>query len=35
MHTEDRDYLSAFDDDFDAIEAVSRLDTAANPYDSN
>jgi predicted nucleic acid-binding protein len=25
-------YLYAFDDDFDAAEDVSRLDTATNPY---
>jgi len=35
MHTEGLGYLYAFDDDFDAIEDVYRLDTAANPYDPN
>lgn len=32
MQTEDRDYLYAFDDDFDTVEDISRLDTAVNPY---
>ncbi|MFT4946437.1 MAG: hypothetical protein ACI8TL_000672 [Natronomonas sp.] len=25
-------YLYAFDDEFDAVEEISRLDTATNPY---
>jgi predicted nucleic acid-binding protein len=33
LHTEELGYLYAFDDDFDAIEDISRLDTATNPYD--
>jgi predicted nucleic acid-binding protein len=32
MQTEGIGYLYAFDDDFDAVEDVSRLDTATNPY---
>lgn len=32
MQTEGLGYLYAFDDDFDAAEAVYRLDTATNPY---
>jgi hypothetical protein len=30
--TADLEYLYAFDDDFDAVEAVTRLDTPSNPY---
>ncbi|WP_255149998.1 PIN domain-containing protein [Halorarius halobius] len=33
MHTEGLGYLYAFDDDFDAVDEVYRLDTATNPYD--
>lgn len=33
MQTEGLGYLYAFDDDFDALEDVYRLDTATNPYD--
>lgn len=33
MHTEGLDYLYAFDDDFDAVDEIYRLDTATNPYD--
>lgn len=33
LHAEGLGYLYAFDDDFDAIEGCSRLDTATNPYD--
>ena len=32
MQTEGLGYLYAFDDDFDAIEDVYRLDTPTNPY---
>jgi hypothetical protein len=28
-------HLYAFDDDFDAVEDLHRLDTATNPYDPN
>jgi len=30
--TTDQQYLYAFDDDFDALDEVVRLDTATNPY---
>ncbi|PSQ20507.1 VapC toxin family PIN domain ribonuclease [Halobacteriales archaeon QS_9_67_17] len=33
MRTDGLDYLYAFDDDFDAVEDISRLDTATNPYE--
>ena len=33
MHTEGLGYLYVFDDDFDAVDAVYRLDTATNPDD--
>jgi predicted nucleic acid-binding protein len=33
LRTEELDYLYAFDDDFDAAEAVARLETPVNPYD--
>lgn len=33
MQTEELTYLYAFDDDFDAVEDIYRLDTATNPYD--
>ncbi|GAB7095286.1 PIN domain-containing protein [Halolamina litorea] len=32
MQTEGLGYLYAFDDDFDAVDDVYRLDTAVNPY---
>jgi predicted nucleic acid-binding protein len=32
MDREDIDYLYSFDDDFDALNGVTRLDTAENPY---
>jgi predicted nucleic acid-binding protein len=32
MQAEGLGYLYAFDDDFDAVEDVYRLDTATNPY---
>ncbi|WP_248897840.1 PIN domain-containing protein [Haloplanus halobius] len=35
MQTEGLGYLYAFDDDFDIIEDVSRLDTATDPYSPN
>jgi len=35
MKTEGLGYLYAFDDDFDAVEDVYRLDTATNPYNPN
>ncbi|ACV49346.1 PIN domain-containing protein [Halomicrobium mukohataei] len=35
MQTEGLGYLYAFDDDFDAVEDVYRLETATNPYDPN
>lgn len=33
MQTEAVEYLYAFDDDFDAVEDVYRLDSATNPFD--
>ena len=33
MQAEDVGYLYAFDDDFDVVEGLSRLDTPTNPYD--
>jgi len=33
MRTDGLDYLYAFDDDFDAVGDISRLDTATNPYE--
>lgn len=33
IQTEGLGYLYAFDDDFDAVDEVYRLDTATNPYD--
>jgi predicted nucleic acid-binding protein len=33
MQTEGLGYLYAFDDDFDAVDDIYRLDTATNPYD--
>ncbi|MDL0131411.1 PIN domain-containing protein [Halobacterium salinarum] len=33
MQTEGLGYLYAFDDDFDAVDDVSRLDTATDPYE--
>ena len=33
MQTEGLGYLYAFDNDFDAVEDVYRLNTATNPYD--
>src|SRR6056297_247862 len=35
MQTEGLGYLYAFDDDFDAVEDVYRLETATNPYNPN
>jgi predicted nucleic acid-binding protein len=35
MQIEGLGYLYSFDDDFDAVEDVYRLDTATNPYDPN
>jgi hypothetical protein len=35
MQTAGLGYLYAFDDDFDAVEDVYRLETATNPYDPN
>jgi len=35
MQTEGLGYLYAFDDDFDAVEEVYRLETATNPYGPN
>ncbi len=35
MKTEGLGYLYAFDDDFDAISDVYRLDTATDPYEPN
>ena len=32
MNTKKLSYLYAFDDDFDAADSLSRLDTATNPY---
>lgn len=33
MQTEGLGYRYAFDDDFDAVEDVYRLETATNPHD--
>ncbi len=33
MHDTDIDYLYAFDDDFDRIDDITRLETATNPSD--
>jgi predicted nucleic acid-binding protein len=33
IETTSLDYLYAFDDDFDAAETLTRLDTATNPYE--
>jgi len=33
MQTEGLGYLYAFDDDFDAVEDIYRLESATNPYD--
>ncbi|WP_257298070.1 PIN domain-containing protein [Haloarchaeobius sp. FL176] len=35
MRTEGLGYLYAFDDDFDAVDEMYRLDTATDPYDPN
>ena len=35
MQAEGLGYLYAFDDDFDAVEDVYRLESATNPYDPN
>ncbi|SEW09998.1 type II toxin-antitoxin system VapC family toxin [Halobacterium jilantaiense] len=32
MDRKDIDYLYSFDDDFDVLDGVTRLDTAENPY---
>jgi len=32
MQREDVEYLHSFDDDFDAVDDITRLDTAENPY---
>lgn len=32
MDREGIDYLYSFDDDFDAVEGITRLDTAADPF---
>lgn len=32
MHREDIQYLYSFDDDYDHLETISRLDTADNPF---
>ncbi|WP_049926384.1 type II toxin-antitoxin system VapC family toxin [Halopiger goleimassiliensis] len=33
MHSNGVEYLYAFDDDFDRVDEVSRLETPTNPYD--
>lgn len=33
VEREDVEYLYSFDDDFDAVDGLTRLDTASNPYD--
>lgn len=33
MHREDVEYLYSFDGGFDGVEGVTRLETAANPYE--
>ncbi|WP_226040677.1 PIN domain-containing protein [Natrinema sp. DC36] len=33
MQADDVEYLYAFDDDFDRIDDITRLETATNPYD--
>ena len=35
MRTTGIDYLYAFDDDFDVVEDICRLNTPTNPYDSD
>lgn len=32
MLSEGLEYIYSFDDDFDAIEGITRLDTAVNPF---
>ena len=32
MERENIEYLYSFDDDFDTIDAISRLETADNPF---
>lgn len=32
MHREGIDYLYSFDDDFDAVEGITRLETPVNPF---
>jgi len=32
MHRENIEYLYSFDDDFDAIDSITRLETADNPF---
>lgn len=32
MHREEIEYLYSFDDDFDAVEGITRLDSAENPF---
>lgn len=34
MEREDIDYLYSFDDDFDSVDGITRLATAANPFES-
>lgn len=33
MHREGIEYLYSFDDDFDAVDDITRLETADNPFD--
>jgi len=33
LDREDIEYLYSFDDDFDAVDGLTRLDTATNPFD--
>jgi predicted nucleic acid-binding protein len=32
MHTHDIEYLYSFDDDFDGVEGITRLNSPVNPY---
>ena len=33
MHREEIEYLYSFDDDFDAVDGITRFETGTNPYD--
>lgn len=32
MHHHDREYIYSFDDDFDAVDGITRLNSAENPF---